>query len=409
MPLPRTVEVLRHATLPGGRPVDVVVDGALVGSVVDAGTAPARLDGLDLTGFVLLTAPAEPHAHLDKAGSWDAIRPPVGDLTRAIESWVRFAATTTRAEIADRARAQLTRHLRNGTTAVRSHVDLLLDGDPLRAVRALVEVRAEFAGLMDVQLVALASEFVDDAVYRDAIALGVDLIGGAPHLAADPAGQLGRQIALAAELGVGIDLHTDESLHGPVTILDFAHAVAGWTVPVTAGHCVRLGTMPPAELATVLDAVAAGPMGLVTLPITNLYLQGWADLVATPRGLTALRAILEAGIPLGAGADNVRDPFNPVGRSDALETASLLVTAGHLTLDEALHLITDGARRVMGMTAAGAQPGAQADFLAVRGTGAGEIVAEAGPDRFVIHRGRLVSASRVHHDTALPLIAHEPA
>ena len=38
VPLPRTLEVLRHAILPGGRPVDVVIDGDLVGSVrVNAG------------------------------------------------------------------------------------------------------------------------------------------------------------------------------------------------------------------------------------------------------------------------------------------------------------------------------------------------------------------------------------
>ena len=105
----------------------------------------------------------------------------------------------------------------------------------------------------------------------------------------------------------------------------------------------------PDELDEVIAEVLASDIGIVTLPITNLYLQGWEHPVSTPRGLTAVRALLDAGVRLGAGADNVRDPFNPVGRSDALETASLLVTAGHLTLDEAYAAVSDGARAVMGL------------------------------------------------------------
>lgn len=406
MSLPRELQVLRHATLPDGRVVDVVLEGPDVAEVLPAGeAAPAGLGPaaeLDLTGFVLMTAPAEPHAHLDKARSWDTIRPPMGDLERAIESWVAHSVTMTTEEIAGRARAQALQMLRNGTTAVRSHVDLLRGEEPLRGVRALVQVREELAGVMDLQLVALGHELVDDDAYAQALELGVDLVGGAPHLATDPFDELARAIRLADEHGVGIDLHTDESLDGPLTIVEFARAVRDWDRPVTAGHCVRLGTLAPDELATVVAEVAASPMGIVSLPITNLYLQGWDHPVATPRGLTALRALLDAGVPVAGGADNVRDPFNPAGRSDALETASLLVTAGHLTLDEALTAVSDGARRVMSMPPAGAVPGHRAEFLAVRAASLGQAVAEASPDRYVVHAGRLVAHSRVTHEIADP-------
>ena len=65
------------------------------------------------------------------------------------------------------------------------------------------------------------------------------------------------------------------------------------------------------------------------LPQTNLFLQGRDHPVAMPRGLTAIAALREAGALVAAGADNVQDPFNLVGRSDPLETAALLVMAGH--------------------------------------------------------------------------------
>ena len=143
-------------------------------------------------------------------------------------------------------------------------------------------------------------------------------------------------------------------------------------------------------------------IGIISLPITNLYLQGWDHPVATPRGLTALRRLLDASVRVAAGADNVRDPFNPVGRSDALETASLLVTAGHLSLEEAVTAVTDGARSVMSLPPAGVHVGARAELLAVRGTSLSDIVANAPADRYVIHAGRLVSHSVTTHETALP-------
>ncbi len=200
-------------------------------------------------------------------------------------------------------------------------------------------------------------------------------------------------------------MHTDEGLTGDPTIIEFARIVRDWTVPVSAGHCVRLGTLEPALLDEVITEILASNIGIISLPITNLYLQGWDNPVSTPRGITALRSLLDAGVRVGAGADNVRDPFNPVGRSDALETASLLVTAAHLSLEEAYAAVSTGARSVMSLPVAGVSVGARAELVAVRGATMSEVIATASPDRFVIHAGRLVSQSRVQYDVAAPQVA----
>jgi cytosine deaminase len=399
--------LLRSATLPDARVVDVRLDGDTVAAIEPPGrlavpTDPAEM--IDLDGFVLLTAPAEPHAHLDKALSWDDIRPPMGDLELAISSWRAYAETMTVDDVADRARAAALALLRNGTTAVRSHVDILLGPEPLRGAEALVRVRAELSELIDIELVALTSHETPAEVIHAALDLGIELVGGAPHLAPDPLEFMHRLLAIAEIRDVGVDLHTDESLDGPLTLGAYARAVRNRApgTSLSAGHCVRLGTLAPVDLDPIIADVVASDIGIISLPGTNLYLQGWKHPVSTPRGLTALRPLIDAGARLGAGADNVRDPFNPMGRSDALETASLLVTAGHLSCDEAGHLITGGARSVMRLATAGAVVGARAEFLAVRGGCLAEAFATAAPDRYVIHRGRLVSQSAVHHQTAVP-------
>jgi cytosine deaminase len=404
-PLPRPLAAVRNAQLPDGRVVDVSFASGVVSAITTAGTVDPVGPALDLRGRLLLPAPAEPHAHLDKARSFDAVNPKLGDLGSAIDAWRSHASAMSVESIVERARAQALAMLTAGTTAIRSHVDVLEDGgagtvDVTRAACALVQVRTELAGLMDIELVALAGPHCPDHHVEAVLDVGVDLVGGAPHLAPDPAADLARLLALAERRGIGADLHADENLSGPVTLDAYARAVRDWPAgrPRTAGHCVRLGTLEPARRDAIIADVKAADVGIVTLPITNLYLQGWEHPVSTPRGLAPLRELLDAGVRLGAGADNVRDPFNPVGRGDALETASLLVTAGHLSPEDAYGLVSTGARSVMGLPPAGTAVGAQADFLAIRAVNLVDAIATAPADRIVIHRGRVVAITEARRE-----------
>lgn len=402
---PPVVGLLRNATLADGRRVDVVLDGERVADVLPALSAPAPAAPsatLELTGHLLLTAPADPHAHLDKARSWDAIRPPMGDLERAIDSWRAYAASMPSEDVAARARAQALAMLANGTTAIRSHVDLLPGPEPLRCVEALVAVRDELGELVDLELIALAGPECPDEVIEAALDAGLDGVGGAPHLAEDPIADLRRLLAIAERRGLPVDLHTDEALDGDPTLGEYARITADWPQNRSAGHCVRLGTLPAAERDRLVAEAVAADIGIIANPLTNLYLQGWGHPESTPRGLTAARAVLAAGGRFAAGADNVRDPFNPLGRSDALETAALLVAAAHLTVDEAYAAVSSGARAVLGLPVAGATPGAAADFLIVPGASLAEAVAEAPADRRVVHRGRLVATTTVRREVASP-------
>jgi cytosine deaminase len=87
------LSTLANATLADGSVVDLTLGREAGHTVITAvrpacGAGPGAEPGvLDLTGFVLLTAPAEPHAHLDKALSWDELRPEPGDLHHAIATW----------------------------------------------------------------------------------------------------------------------------------------------------------------------------------------------------------------------------------------------------------------------------------------------------------------------------------
>jgi cytosine deaminase len=402
------VELIHNARLADGTEVDLRLADGVVCELGPAGSLHGQdpTAVLDLEGWLLLTAPAEPHAHLDKALTFDLIEPPFGDLRCAVTAWLEYAATMDVESIIERARTQALKMLASGITAIRSHIDVH-PGFPTRSAEALVAVRDELRGLVELELVALSSPFASDAEIEAVLELGVDMVGGAPHMAEDPEAEVERLVAIARRRGLGIDLHTDESLDGPLTLGHYARLVQGMRSDrqYSAGHCCRLGTLDALELAEVVAEVAAADIGVISLPITNLYLQGWEHPALTPRGLTALRALLDAGVRTAAGGDNVQDPFNPVGRSDAFETASLLVVAGHLSPVEAWSLVTDGARSVMGLEPAGARLGARAELLALPSPSLTAAIAEAPASRLVIHDGRIVARSQLHQSIASPRLA----
>jgi cytosine deaminase len=303
-------------------------------------------------------------------------------------------------DIAERAERAVRMLAANGVTAIRTHVDVGADIGT-RGVEALVRTRRAVEDFVDLQIVALNSVpstgelgAANRVALDEAMQVGADVVGGCPHLEAEPMLAIEHALELAAGTGRPVDLHTDETLDPAMLQLpDIADVVVktGFPHRVTASHCVSLGVQDDATQRDVSDRVAAAGVAVVTLPQTNLYLQGRDVRTSTPRGLTAIRPLLEAGATVAGGADNLQDPFNIVGRGDPFETAALLVMAGHLTPEEAYHAVSAGSRAAMGLEPVEVAAGSPAELVAVRAGSVREAIATAPPDRFVIHRGRVVT------------------
>jgi cytosine/creatinine deaminase len=404
--------LLRSARLSDGRDVDVLLADGTIAAVGPCGTLSAEGHLVDdLTGFMLLPAMAEPHAHLDKALTADIAPNAAGDLMGAIEAWhnADAAGRFTYGDCVRRTTAALEKLLLNGVTAVRTHVNIGADAgfDHLGAVQ---EAARAFDGLLDVQTVALVHFPVvgtAGAENRKALARaiedGVHLVGGCPHLEDDGPGSIEVFLDAATEAGIGVDLHTDESLNpSALTLLDLARAVTrrGFQHPVAASHCVSLSMQPLATQESVAAEVAAAGIAIVALPQTNLFLQGRGHHLGMPRAITPVRVLQDAGVLVAAGGDNVQDPFNPVGRSDPLETAGLMIMATHLLPDNAYGTVSNDVRSLMGFPAVRVAPGDPADLVAVAAPSLRGAIADGPADRRVYRSGRLVasttSAATIH-------------
>jgi cytosine deaminase len=391
--------LLQGATLADGAPADVRVEGELIAEVAPRLDVAEGETVRDLTGHVLLPAAAEPHAHLDKALTADRVPNPAGDLLGAIVAWRAHRPSLTLDDIAGRAEQAVRMLAANGVTAIRTHVDVAADIGTL-GVEALVKAREAVGHLVDLQIVALVSPPIsgpdggpNQAALAAAMAAGADIVGGCPHLEPDPHAALMHVLEVATATGKDVDLHMDETLDaGVLHLAELAELVAGFGHRVTASHCCSLGMQPPEIQAEVAAAVAAAGIAVVTLPQTNLFLQarGWAT--APPRGLTAIRPLLDAGVTVAAGADNLQDPFNLVGRGDPLETSALLVMAAHLSPAESYAAVSTASRAALGLPAVAVAPGSPAELVAVpRARTVREAIATAAERRVVVHRGQVVA------------------
>jgi cytosine/creatinine deaminase len=292
--------------------------------------------------------------------------------------------------------------LANGATAIRSHVGIYPQVG-LNAVEALLAVREQLRPWIDLQLVGLTIQLTTpggeqvEGLLHEAMRMGVDVVGGCPHLDPNPEICIDKYLDLAARDGHPVDLHVDEKLDPKLDHLRYIAAGVrqrGLQGRVTASHCVSLGTQPVDHARKVAEELADAGIAVVANPQTNLFLQARGQDTAALRGLAAVRPLLDAGAVLAGGGDNVQDPFNAVGRGDPLETASLLVTAGHLSTAEAYHAVSAGARAAMCLPEVRLEAGQPAEILAARAESLNQALADP-TDRVVIHRGRLVSHTTV--------------
>ncbi|MCY0930490.1 amidohydrolase family protein [Streptomyces sp. H27-H1] len=385
--------LLVGARLTDGRTVDVRLGGGRIQAVGTAGSLPAATGSrVDLSGYLLLPAPAEPHSHGDTA------------LTADSEGPVSYSHD----EVQRRATEAALLQLGHGATAVRSHVRIG-DVHGLGPLEAVLQARRSLRGLTDLTAVAVPRLLTGVAgadglaMLRDAVKMGASVIGGCPDLDPDPTGFLEAVLELAAEHGCPVDLHTDGD--DPARLSRLATMAGGLRPGVSIGPCGGLSRLPLDVATRAADRLASAGVRVTCLP------QG--DCAALERrGLRTapVRLLRAAGVRVAAGSGALRDAGNPVGRGDPLEAAYLLASQGGLRATEAYHLVAGAAREAMGLPEVRVEAGFPAELLAVRGDRIASVLSLAY-SRIVIHRGRVVartSAVREYCDSAVAVALDLP-
>lgn len=364
---------------------------------------------IDLQGNLLLPGFVEPHVHLDKAGTVKTVPNVSGTLFEAIQKYEAAFPDFTEKEIEERITDTALKLVSKGVLYIRSHLNFQYSHGKeaaMRVIRAAMAAREALSGIVDIQYVLLLPHkgHTEDmwAAVEETIQYGMDALGGAPHLAADPEKFIDRIFSIAKKYSLPIDLHIDESDNPDMRTIEY---VAEQTIKhhyqgkVTAGHVCTLASVSGETADPIIQKIAAAGLSIITLPATNLYLQGRHDDGPFRRGLTRVRDLQEAGVLVAAGSDNIQDPFHPFGNGDPILTALLAAYGAHLgseaELDFLLRLITVNGANMMHLPDYGTVPGASARFVILEATSLGELLAEQPANRYVYADGRWLTQTRV--------------
>ena len=407
--------IIQGGTLPDGRVTDIGITG-------DRITAIDRLNGAEAGEVIdaygdLVTPPfVDPHFHMDATLSYGTPRVNAsGTLLEGIGLWGELKEIVTIEDMVERGLRYCDWAASMGLLAIRSHVDTC--DDRLLGVQAMLELRERVKGYIDLQLVA----FPQDGFYRDptarantirALDMGVDVVGGIPHFErsmADGAASVAELCRIAAERGLMIDLHcdeTDDPLSRHVETLAQEVTRLGLQGRAAGSHLTSMHSMDNYYVSKLLPLMAEAGLAAIPNPLINITIQGRHDSFPKRRGLTRVKEMQAQGIPVGWGQDCVLDPWYPLGTADMLDVAFMGLHVAQMTHPDEMRrcfdMVTEVNAGILNLPDYGLRVGAQAS-LVVLDAGSPIEALRLRPDRLcVMSKGKVISR-RSRNDARLDL------
>ena len=407
--------LLKGGVLPDGTQTDIAISNDRI-AAVEAGISGEAGEIIDVSGHLVSPPFVDPHFHLDATLSYGNPRINAsGTLLEGISLWGELKQIATVDEMVERALAYCDWAVSMGLLAVRSHVDTC--DDDLKGVEALLHVRDVVKPYLDLQLVA----FPQDGFYRDptarantlrALDMGVDVVGGIPHFErtmADGAASVRELCEIAAERGLLVDLHcdeTDDPMSRHIEALAYETQRLGLQGRVAGSHLTSMHSMDNYYVSKLLPLIAEAEIAAIPNPLINITLQGRHDTFPKRRGLTRVKEMQAQGITVGWGQDCVRDPWYSLGTADMLDVAFMGLHVAQMTSPQEMArcftMVTEENAKIMHLDGYGLAQGDTAS-LVVLDAGSSIEALRLRPDRLcVISKGKVVSR-QARNDARLTL------
>jgi cytosine/creatinine deaminase len=357
----------------------------------------------DLKKGIVLPCFVDMHTHLDKGHIWERTPNPDGTFDSALSA-VASDRPCSYEDLYRRMEFGLKSSYAQGTKAIRTHIDCPWDQFKIN-FEVFKDLQRLWGDRLILQLASLVNldEYIGKRgeILADQVAELGGIMGGVPFINPNLEIQLDRLFSLAKARNLDLDLHVDENDDpSSQTLKAIAKAALrhNFTGKIVCGHCCSLSVQNQFDVEETLELVKAAGIGIVSLPMCNLYLQDRQSL-HTPRwrGITLVHEIKQKGIPLAIASDNVRDPFFGFGNHDGLEVFSTAVKIAHLDTpySDWIRSITTTPAEIMGLDSNYISVGASADLVIFKARYYSELLSRPQSDRHVLRNGIAI-------DTTLP-------
>lgn len=388
-----------------GERIDCVIrDGRIAGF-----EPPGAAQGVTIAdgeGFLLSAGFVEPHFHLDKCFS-TAGATPRATLAEHLATVARNKQAYTVDDVAERACRAGRLLASRGVTHVRSFADVDSFAG-LTALRGLLEARRRLANVLTLQIVAFPQHGIladagTDKRLEEALKLGADVVGGHPQLErSEQDGELHLDLvfALAAQFGVDVDFHVDETDRIDSFWLERAarRALARhYEGRVTVGHACSLPKQSREYRIGLYGLLKDAGVSVVSSPTSGLLFRG-LDRDDPPRGITAVRELVQHGVNVACGQELFRSVFSPHLRlPDPLFTGQLMAYVAQMADDEGLlaifRMVTEAGARALRLPAYGLVEGAAADVVLLKASSIPDAFTTLCPERTVLKAGAVIAHS----------------
>jgi cytosine deaminase len=385
--------------------VDLEISNGTIATIAPAGQVNDDSPSVDLQNGIVFPCFVDLHTHLDKGHVWERAPNPDGTFDGALTT----VQTDTQHWDADDVYRRMSFGLKcsyaHGSKAIRTHIDA--SGEQaaisLGVFKALQAEWSERLMLQAASLVPLEYYFTPAGEQlADQIAAVGGILGGVAYMNPAIVQQVDHAFTLAKERNLPLDFHADETNDPNAATLRVIAETAirhQYQGQVVCGHCCSLATQPDETAATTIALVKQAGIGIVSLPMCNLYLQD-RQARRTPRwrGITLLHELQQAGVPVAIASDNCRDPFHGFGDHDGLQVFSLSVKIAHLDRPYGTwcRSMTSTPADLMGLPTVGRiGVGLPADLVLFKARRYSELLSRSQHDRTVLRAGRAI-------DTTLP-------
>lgn len=396
--------IIRNARLKGSEELlDLGVLGKKITDIERKISGKAKVE-IDAKGRLTTPAFANPHFHPDKSFLSDKIDPllKTGGTLESIKLTNEFKRNYTIEEILTRAGKAMELAARYGSTMVRVFADIDTIGG-LTPFKALLQLKEDYRDIVEIQVAAFPQEGIvqnpgTESLMKEAMRLGPDVVAGLPwYEITDEDSKYHTDLIFDLARQYNKDIHLLEDTVEDAFSRGFEYTASKiikekFSKIVTVSHVLGLTVYDNAHVTKVIRLAKEARINVCSNPHVSL----WNHPIT---GDMRIRELLNAGINVCSGQDDLNDPFYPFGKMDQLEVAFLMAHICRLTLphhlEEVFNMVTCNAAKAMGIKDYGLSVGCRADIVIHEAENVKETLRMRLERPYVIKGGQIIAENGI--------------
>ena len=218
---------------------------------------------------------------------------------------------------------------------------------------------------------------------------------------------INKMMELAKKYDVLVDVHCDEIDDEQSRFIEVLATRAyeyNMGHKVTASHTTAMHSYNGAYTYKLFRLLKMSGINFVANPLVNIHLQGRFDTYPKRRGITRVKEMVEAGINVCFGHDDIMDPWNPLGTGNILQVLHMGLHVcqmmGYSQINDSIDLITNNSARTLNIEDKyGIEVGKPGNMIILPAENGYDAIRRQVPVHYSIREGRVIAHTTLSETT----------